>query len=164
MNRLFNESIAALTLETPPGCLGECRCFRMEVKETGELTYCGMLNVELVGRHLGCVNFVSFDYIASVVETSGLLDLQETVDRDWMSTVGNTSVGVVFKNGRTRNFVRDATDQPPILWAIAQLLEGMLADVEWGEDAFSAAEAQFDCYKKSLAERDEFLFGDERGG
>jgi hypothetical protein len=129
---LHNKTIESLSLDTPSGCMGECPWYSMKASRTGALEYRGIANVQVLGEKTGSVNYYEFDLVASVVETSGFLDLSEKDDGDYLSTVGNTGIGVTFLDGRERYFTRDAMNEPPIFWAIAKLIESLLQKVEWG--------------------------------
>ena len=138
---LHNKTIAAISLSTPHGCMGECPWFRMKVLRTGAIDYHGMANVETIGERRGSVNYLEFDSIASVVETSGFLDLSEEDDGDCVSTIGNAEIGVEFVDGRSCLFVRDAMNQQPIFWAVSKLMTNLLEGVKWGDDEYDGAEA-----------------------
>jgi len=132
--KTYNKSIKALTLETPPGCMGECPCFEMRVEASGALEYRGLRNMPKIGEHKGRIN--SFDYLASVVETSGFLNLSQPPEpSEWgLSTVGIVSIGVELVDGQTFCFWRDALDVPPLFWAVETLMMKVLEDAEWGAD------------------------------
>jgi hypothetical protein len=129
--------------------LGECPCYSMKATRTGALEYRGVANVEMIGERKGSANYYEFDLLASVVETSGFLDLPEQDDGEAITTVGNTTIGVTFFDGRERVFKRDAMNEPPIFWAVARLIETLLEKAKWGDDAYHQAPIQF------AAERDQ---------
>ncbi|TVS11942.1 MAG: hypothetical protein EA424_23150 [Planctomycetaceae bacterium] len=115
----------------------------MKAARTGALEYRGVANVDVIGEQHGSINYYEFDLIASVVETSGFLDLPEDDDGDCISTVGNTVIAVTFSDGRERVFTRDAMNEPPIFWAVAKLIETLLAKAKWGQDEYNRAAVDF---------------------
>lgn len=151
---LHNKKIASLSLDTPSGCMGECPWYAMKASRTGELEYRGIANVEVLGEQNGSVNYFEFDLIASVVETSGFLDLSEKDDGHCISTMGNTTIAVTFLDGRERIFTRDAMNEPPIFWAVAKLIETLLQNAKWGQEEYQKAPLAF-------AARDSWLQRDE---
>ena len=137
MFEMHNKTIKSLSLNTPLGCMAECPCFSMTASHTGRLEYRGVANVELTGEYTGSVNYFEFDSIASVVETSGFLDLSEHDTGGWISTVGSTTIGVTFLDGRERFFTRDAMNEPPIFWAVAKLICFLLEKAEMRSQDFN---------------------------
>ena len=115
----------------------------MRAFKNGALEFNGIANVEPVGECLGTVNFYQFDSVASVVETSGFLDLSEDDDGDCVSTVGNTIIEIQFVDGPTRTFTRDAMNEPPIFWAVSRLTESLLDLAKWGREVYDSAESSF---------------------
>jgi hypothetical protein len=136
---LHNKNIESLSLDTPSGCMGECPWYSMKVFRTGALEYRGIANVDVIGERTGRVNYYEFDLVASVVETSGFLDLSEMDDGDCVSTAGDTTIGVTFAGGHERVFTRDALNEPPIFWAVARLIESLLDKAKWGQDEYKQA-------------------------
>ena len=118
-------------------------------------------NVDVIGEKKGCFNLIEFDCVASVVETSGFLNLSDEDDGEGVSSVGNLVIGVTFRNGQQRIFTRDALNEPPIFWGVAKLIEVLLENVEWGEDVYLNADQDFeefiaDC-KRTEAMRREMM-------
>ncbi len=100
-------------------------------------------NVEVIGEQNGRINYYEFDLIASVVETSGFLELPDDDDGDCISTVGDTVITVTFSDGRERVFTRDAMNEPPIFWAVAKLMEKLLEKAKWGQSEYDQAPVHF---------------------
>ena len=115
----------------------------MRAERTGALEYCGVANVDVIGQRKGSVNYYEFDSIASVVETSGFLEISENDDGDCVTTGGNTTIGVEFTDGLKRVFTRDGMNEPPIFWAVAKLLGFLLAKVRWGDSEYEQAAIEF---------------------
>ena len=141
--RLHNETINSIALQTAPGCLGECAYFRMLTFRTGALKFSGLANIEPMGENVGAVNFFQFDNIASVIETSGFLELPDQEPDGAMSSVGNTILEIGFSDGSTRTISRDGLFEPPIFWAVAKLTESMLELVKWGQKEYDETIEQF---------------------
>jgi hypothetical protein len=140
--KTYNKSIKALTLYTPLGCMSECPCFYMRVEASGALEYHGIANMPKIGDHKGCVNPLSFDALAGVVETSGFLQLSESPEpsESCFSTIGTVTIGVELMDGQTLSFWRDALGVlPPLIWAVEKLMIGLLEDAEWGDDVHARA-------------------------
>ena len=100
---------------------------------TGALEFTGFANIEPMGEKLGSVNFYQFDKIASVVETSGFLQLADKNPDGGMSSVGDTIIEIGFLDNSHRKLTRDGLFEPPIFWAVAKLTESMLELAEWGQ-------------------------------
>jgi hypothetical protein len=140
---LHNKTIESLSLDTPSGCMGECPWYSMKASRSGALEYRGIANVGVIGEKTGSVNYYEFDLIASVVETSGFLDLSEKDDGDCFSTVGDTTICVTFLDGGERVFNRDGMNEPPIFWAVAKLIETLLEKGKWGREEYDQAPRDF---------------------
>ncbi|MEM7312176.1 MAG: DUF6438 domain-containing protein [Planctomycetota bacterium] len=123
--------------------MGECPWYSMKAARTGAFEYRGIANVDMIGEHNGSINYYEFDMVASVIETSGFLDLPEDDDGDCISTVGPTVIAVTFADGRERVFTRDAMNEPPIFRAVAKLMETLLEKAKWGQNAYNQAAVDF---------------------
>ena len=111
--------------------------------KTGALKFTGHANIEPMGEQLGAVNFYQFDNIASVVETSGFLQLPDREDDGAISSVGNTIIEIGFSDRSSRIITRDGLFEPPIFWAVAKLTESMLELAEWGKKEYDTTIEQF---------------------
>ena len=119
--------------------MGECAWFTMRVQTNGALEYRGIANVPRLGEHRGSVNFFSFDSIASVVETSGFLQLPSSDYSRGMSTGGETIITVEFNDGRSAIFMRAFANPAPLIWAVQVLMTHLLERAEWGDAAYAHA-------------------------
>jgi hypothetical protein len=132
----YNKTINAITLRTPLGCMGEIACYTARMERSGALVYFGQVNVERLGEHLGDVGEADFDRLASVIETSGFLDIASygTV----ASTAGENEIELETTNG-TMKFTRDVVDSCPIFWAVETLCKKLIGNACWGMDAYLRA-------------------------
>lgn len=119
--------------------MGECPFFRMRVSRTGTVEYHGLANVDIVGERIGRVNFHQFDALASLVETSGFLDLSEKDDGVWSSTIGKIQIGVDLVGGRQYLFTRDAMNVVPLFSAVEEQMRNLLEGVTWEDEKYDGA-------------------------
>lgn len=116
--------------------MGEAKCFTARMERTGALIYYGRANDPRGGEHLGDVGEMMFDMLASVIETSGFLDIAES---DFgLSTAGVIEIDLETTHG-PRSFSRDAFEVCPIFWAVEILCMSMIDKAIWGPDAYIAA-------------------------
>lgn len=122
--------------------MGECALYRMLAFKTGALRFEGFANTQPMGEKFGSVNYYQFDNIASLVETSGFLELPDQ-DNGGMSTVGNTIVEIGFTDDSIRTITRDALFEPPVFWAVSSLTGSLLQSAEWGQEQYDKEIAFF---------------------
>jgi hypothetical protein len=136
MNERFNKTINAITLSTPLGCMGEAHCFTARMERSGALIYFGNANVERLGEHLGAVGEYSFDMLASVIETSGFLNIDEYGASS--STAGEDEIEVETTQG-LRRFSRDPFSTCPLFWGVMTLCLNLIERATWGDEAYKRA-------------------------
>ncbi|TWU49005.1 hypothetical protein Poly51_49090 [Rubripirellula tenax] len=116
--------------------MGEASSFTARMERSGALTYFGHANVDRKGEHLGSVGELHFDMLATVIETSGFLEIADT--DDGLSTAGETEIDLETTNG-PRTISRDAFAVCPIFWAIETLCLSLLRNASWGANAYLTA-------------------------
>jgi hypothetical protein len=117
--------------------MGEGPEFVIEIHRSGAFEYSGKSNAKHPGMHKGAVNLFAFDNTASVITTSGFLQLS-TPDVSTFTTAGLYKITVCTDDGQ-ETFVSDALYMPPIFWAITQLILSMIDCAKWGDEEYSKA-------------------------
>jgi len=95
-----------------------------------------------MGENCGSVNYFRFDKIASLVETSGFLELPDQ-DDSCFSSVGSTIIEIGFTDDSIRTITRDACFEPPVFWAVSSLTQSLLKLAEWGQEEYDEGIAFF---------------------
>lgn len=113
------------------GCFGRCPAYTFIVKSDGTFRYTGTAYVERVGSFTGKINKWQFDQLAWFVRDNGYMNLENkyALRVTDLSTVYTTAV----INGRRKVISNYASAGPSKLWAVEQLIDGLLTKAEWSD-------------------------------
>ena len=102
------------------------------VKSDGSFRYSGVDISNRKGRFTGTIPQQSFYQLAHFVDDSKFMDLGEEYV-DLRSTSGGTVYTTVVMNGKRKVISNRGNTGPTKLWAVEQLLDGLIARAKWNE-------------------------------
>lgn len=130
---VFSEThgITQIGLERSP-CFGECPVYTVILHASGRVEYHGRLYVPRLGTHGGKVSLYEFRCLAQFVARTRFYDMESYYD--FRDSVVSDCAGacILVATGGRRKLVSNYGDSgPPELWAIAGLIDLVVASVEW---------------------------------
>lgn len=145
---LYNKTVTAISLTTPHGSFGEMRRLHVRMQRNGAIDYEGIANVPMLGKRKGCVNFLEFDRLASLIETSGVLGNDESPSLH--CSAGSTEIEVELTDGRRQAIEEFVHSIAPIHWAVSRLLHLLLDEAEWGDDKYAQSQNSYAEYLRGM--------------
>jgi len=110
-------------------CLTNCPVYTFIVQADGRFRYNGIANVERLGEHTGTVEVGRLQQVLRYAEAIGFMSLQDTYQNSSLDNPATYTM--VTLNGETKVILNYANTAPPTVWALEQLLEGLLEDASW---------------------------------
>ena len=113
-------------------CFGECPVYTVIVHASGRVDYHGRMYVPRLGTHTGMVSLPDFQNLAQFIAGTRFWEMESYYDfRDCVvSDCGGACVLVATEN-RRRLVSNYGNSGPPELWAIAGLIDLLVASVAW---------------------------------
>lgn len=125
-----NHGISEIGIERGP-CFGPCPIYTFIVRSDGSFRYKGDENVKRKGEFTGTVPARYFHQLAQFIRDSDYMEL-ENVYFIGVTDCATTYTMVVM-NGK-RKVVRNYADAGPTrLWAIEQVIDGLMSKATWDE-------------------------------
>jgi hypothetical protein len=112
-------------------CFGTCPAYTFIVKNDGTFRYKGEKYAERQGDFTGTVPACEFHRLAQFIKDSGYMQLSNTYERG--ITDQSSVLTMVVMNGRQKIISDYAAAGPPRLWAVEQLIDGLLAHANWNK-------------------------------
>lgn len=111
------------------GCLGGCPEYTFIVGSDGAVRYEGFEHVARKGKFTGKVSSEDFQQLARFIRDSGYMELEDNYHGG--GTDRATDFTMVLMKGKRKTISNYANSGPSKLWAIEQLIDGLMAKVEW---------------------------------
>jgi hypothetical protein len=132
-----NHGITEIGIERTP-CFGSCRVYTCVVSNDGTLRYQGKAHVEKLGTWDGKVDPDEFHALANFIARSNYINIAETFTS---GRYDSESVYTTFVMWGRRKVIRDyGGSGPPELWALENLIDGVIAGAVWRQPAAKPAE------------------------
>jgi len=117
------------------GCYGTCPVYSVELRSDGTADYLGEMFVEWQGLRLGRIGREEFERLASVIVRLGFFEMRARYTTS--VTDAGTDITTVVRDGVTKSVSDYADSGPGELWAIAELIDSTVAEVEWEDPGYS---------------------------
>jgi len=112
-------------------CYGRCPAYTFIVQSNGTFRYTGRSGVERIGEFTGKIAPYYFEPLARFVKEASFFEMEDDYDRS--VTDNPTTYTTAVADGK-RKLVRNyAHAGPNKLWAIEQLIDGLLVHAEWDQ-------------------------------
>lgn len=112
-------------------CFGECPAYTFIVKSDGTFRYHGLEYVERKGEHTGTIPVRRFHDLAQFVKDSGYFECEDSYRREVTGPPGTYTM--VVMSGKTKTVRNFAQAAPTKVWAIEQLIDGLMTHAKWDE-------------------------------
>ena len=110
-------------------CLGRCPAYTVTLRADGSFRYTGHYGVERLGEHTGTVEVGSLRQVLRYAEEIGFFGLEPRYISPYLD---NAAAIFTAAGPEGRKTVTDyANSGPATLWALGQLIDGLLADATW---------------------------------
>ena len=136
---MADDVIESIFLQTAAGCMGESRWFKVDIGKTGAFCYHGFRNVEHLGEHVGSVNRLGLEHIFTVMISIGIEPALNKIETDVLATTGGEWSVMVRTADHQYDFAYNSFEMPSAFWCVWRLIELLLANATWGQDAFDNA-------------------------
>ncbi len=123
-------TVSRIGVEMVPALLGG-PAFTAIFEADGTFTYVGEANAERLGEHTGRVDVGALHQVMRLAEVVAFESLADTYASPFLD---NPTSYVMVEWPRTTKVVRaDAGVEPPVFWALRELLVGLLQTAEWDD-------------------------------
>lgn len=110
-------------------CYGTCPAYAFIAKSDGTFRYIGERHVERNGNYNGTISVWHYNALARYILDSGYMDLESTYKP---SVTDNPTVfTTVVVNSKRKTISNYAHGGPSKLWAIEQLIDGLMSGAKW---------------------------------
>jgi hypothetical protein len=120
--------ITEIGIERTP-CLGVCPVYGFTVRSDGTVRYHGEAHVDRLGDWETTIGAYEFHNLANFIAESGYWQMENTFASN--VTDGDAVYTTFVMSGRRKVFRNYASSGPPKLWALQQLIDGLLAGATW---------------------------------
>ena len=111
------------------GCFGSCPIYTLIVKSDGTFRYNGAKYVERKGEFKGTIQVWHFQQVAQFIRDSGYMELEDWYTRGLTDSA--TTYTLVVMGGKRKTVSNYANSGPSKLWAIEELIDGLMAKAQW---------------------------------
>jgi hypothetical protein len=122
------------------GCFGPCPVYVCIIRSNGTVRFHGGGHVDKIGEWVTTIDPYKFNRLADFIAESGYAQLQDTFP--FSVTDADTVYTTFVMKGRRKVFMNYASSGPPKLWALQQLIDGLLAGAEWHRSTVAPKEKQ----------------------
>lgn len=124
-----NRGITEIGIERTT-CFGKCPAYTFIARGDGTFRYHGEKNVEHLGVFSGEIPIWNFRELARFITDSGYMELKNEYTAE--VTDCPTTFTTVVENGKRKVIRNYANAGPSKLWAIEEIIDGLMAKSEWG--------------------------------
>jgi hypothetical protein len=110
-------------------CYGRCPAYTFIVRSNGTFRYVGRSDVPHIGEFTGKLPAYEFDRLALFIRDSGFMEFEDEYTA--AVTDSPTTYTTVVMNGKRKLIRNYAHSGPSKLWAIEELIDGLLAHAAW---------------------------------
>jgi len=110
-------------------CFGTCPVYTFVIKSDGTCHYKGDKYVERIGEFSCNIPIWDFHTLAQFIRESGYMGFESEYSR--MITDHATTYTTVVMNGKRKVIRNYANAGPTALWAIEQLIDGLITKAQW---------------------------------
>lgn len=127
-NIVVNHGVTEIGIERT-GCFGTCPAYTFVITSTGKCRYEGGAHAKIEGKKTGSVSMVQFHRLAEFLRDLQFFALKDEYSASITDAASTFTTAVI---GGKRKTIHDYAGLGPArLWAIEQLLDGMLTEVRW---------------------------------
>ena len=112
-------------------CLTNCPAYTFIVQADGTFRYTGEYGVERLGEYTGTVSKGTLNQILQFIDESDFMSFDDSYTTGFLDSA--TTYTLVTKNGEQKVVENYANAGPATLWAIEQLIAGLLETATWDE-------------------------------
>ena len=121
-------SVESITLVRSP-CLGWCPSYSVTLRVEGSVSWEGFCCVEHRGKRTGTISPWEFHRLGALISEIGFFDLAHSYE---VNMTDSQAVFVsVTQEGRTKTVENYGSAGPARLWALEQLIDTTVKDVQW---------------------------------
>lgn len=110
-------------------CYAGCPAYTFIVNADGTFRYTGDYGVERLGDYRGTVNTGRLKQVLRAIDDIGFKAFQDTYRAEFLD--GPTVYTMVMENGDTKVIENYGNSGPGALWAVEQLIDGLLETADW---------------------------------
>jgi len=119
-------------------CFGSCPVYVCLIRSDAVVRYHGGAHVDRIGDWETKIDPYKFHNLANFIAESGYSQMQDTFATS--VTDGDTVYTTFLLKGRRKVFRNYASSGPPKLWALQQLIDGLLVGAIWNPSASKPSE------------------------
>lgn len=123
-----NHGITEIGIERT-ACFGSCPVYMCVIHSDGKVQYHGEAHVDRIGEWETSIDPYKFHNLANFIAESGFWQMNDTYANG--VTDGDTVYTTFVIKGHRKVFRNYASSGPPKLWALQQLIDGLLAGAMW---------------------------------
>ncbi len=124
--------VTEIGIERTP-CFGTCPVYVCIITSSGTVRYHGEATAERIGDWETKIDPYKFHQLANYIAESGYWEMEDTFATS--VTDGDTVYTTFLLKGRRKVFRNYASSAPPKLWALQQLIDGLLVGAAWHPSA-----------------------------
>ena len=110
-------------------CYGTCPVYEMKIYNSGFVTYNGIHNLDLLGRHTTTISRVQMTNFIDMVNDMGYLQMDDEYDNPGITDLPETTTSIVI-NG-VRKQVRRRYGYPKSLTVFEKLFDDLIESESW---------------------------------
>lgn len=114
-------------------CFGSCPVYVCLIRSDGTVRYHGEAHVDRIGDWETTIDPYRFHQLANFIAESDYLQMPDTFANNL--TDGDTAYTTFLMKGRRKIFRNYASSGPPKVWALQQLIDGLLQGAAWHPSA-----------------------------
>ncbi|MGL4610249.1 MAG: DUF6438 domain-containing protein [Trueperaceae bacterium] len=112
-------------------CLTDCPAYTVILNADGTFRYTGEYGVERMGEHTGTISVGELNQVFSFINESLFMGFEDTYSADFLDA---PTTYIMIKKGKDLKIIENyANTGPATLWAIEQLIDGLLETATWDE-------------------------------
>lgn len=112
-------------------CLTDCPAYTFIVQADGTFRYTGEYGVERLGEYTGTVEKGTLNQVLRFIDESDFMSFDSSYTTPFLDNA--TTYTLVTKQGEQKVIENYANAGPATLWAIEELIAGLLETAEWDE-------------------------------
>jgi hypothetical protein len=129
-NIVLNHGITEIGIERT-GCFGTCPAYTFVITSNGKCRYAGGAHAQIQGTRTGSVSIIEYHRLAEFLRDMQFFALKNEYSVSVTDAASTFTTAVI--GGKRKTIHNYADIGPARLWAIEQLLDGMLKRVKWDQ-------------------------------
>ena len=127
-NIVLNHGVTEIGIERT-GCFGTCPAYTFVITSAGKCRYEGGAHAKIEGKKTGSVSMIQYHRLAEFLRDMQFFALKDEYSASITDAASTFTTAVIA--GKRKTIHNYAGLGPARLWAIEELLDGMLTEVKW---------------------------------